>query len=168
MFCGLRFNCCFLLDFFIFVMPSGALFGNMFRKKKRSGNRFKKREASIRKWGTTVVSGGSQRRRLACALSEQETITRARMVAGILVRGSGCEKLFGNGCLSWFRLQIFEKTEKLFGTIEKRKGPIPKAHFWWSDTTWAKARRTWSDILFKPKVQCVAESGPEGALLVLF
>ena len=43
---------------------------------------------------------------LACALLKQETIARARTVVRILVHASGFEKLLGNGCLSWLRLQL--------------------------------------------------------------
>ena len=39
------------------------------------------------------MSGGSQRRRLACALLEQEKIARARNVVRIRIYGSGSEKI---------------------------------------------------------------------------
>ena len=55
------------------------------------------------------MSSGSQRRRLACALLEQETIARARNVIRIRVHGSGSEKLLGNDRLSWLQLQLFQK-----------------------------------------------------------
>ena len=55
------------------------------------------------------MSGDSQRRRLACALLEQETTARARNVARIRLHWSGSEELIGNGCLDWLQLQMFQK-----------------------------------------------------------
>ena len=46
---------------------------------------------------------------LACALLKQETIVRAQNVVRIRVHASGFEKLLENGCLSWLRLQMFQK-----------------------------------------------------------
>ena len=58
---------------------------------------------------TMTVARGSLTAPLACALLKQETIVRARNVARIRVHGSGFEKLLGNGCLSWLRMQMFQK-----------------------------------------------------------
>ena len=63
----------------------------------------------------TVVSGGSQRPFRACALFEQETIARARIVVRIRVHGSGSEKLPRNGCLSWFQLRMFHNNVQTNG-----------------------------------------------------
>ena len=77
--------------------------------------------APIRNLGTTVVSSGSQKRRLACALFEQETIARARNDVRSRVHGSGSEKLIGNDCLSWLQLQMFQKNVR-----QRRKGQCQK------------------------------------------
>ena len=68
------------------------------------------------------MSGGSQRCRLACALLEQETIARARIVARIRVHGSSFEKLLENGCLSCLQLQLFQKQfEKTWDSINTKE-----------------------------------------------
>ena len=60
------------------------------------------------------LPGGSLTAPLACALLKQETIARARNVVRIRVHGSGFEKMRGNRCLSWLRLQMFQtKIEKM-------------------------------------------------------
>ena len=58
---------------------------------------------------TMTVARGSLTAPLACALLKQETIVRARNVVRIRVHASGFEKLLGDGCLSWLRLQIISK-----------------------------------------------------------
>ena len=60
-----------------------------------------------------TMARGSLTAPLVCALLEQETRVRARNVVRIRVHGSGFEKLLGNGCLSWLRLQMFQKIENM-------------------------------------------------------
>ena len=60
-----------------------------------------------------TVARGSLTPPLACALPKQETIVRAQNVVRIRVHASGFEKLLENGCLSWLRLQMFQKIEKM-------------------------------------------------------
>ena len=62
-----------------------------------------------------TMARGSLTAPLACALLKQETIVRAQNVVRIRVHGSGFEKSLENGCLSWLRLQMFQKQ------IEKMK-----------------------------------------------
>ena len=64
---------------------------------------------------TMTMAWGSLTAPLACALLKQETIVRAQNVVRIRVHGSGFEKSLENGCLSWLRLQMFQKQ------IEKMK-----------------------------------------------
>ena len=58
------------------------------------------------------LPGGSLTAPLACALLKQETIARAQNVVRIRVHASGFEKSLENGCLSWLRLQMFQKNDK--------------------------------------------------------
>ena len=54
------------------------------------------------------MSGGSQGRRLARALLEQETTVRAENVVRIRFHCPRSGKLIGNGCLDWLQSQMFQ------------------------------------------------------------
>ena len=72
-----------------------------------------------------TMARGSLTAPLACALLKQETIARARNVVRIRVHASGFEKLLENGCLSWLRLQIFQKKiEKMKRVDVKSTSPV--------------------------------------------
>ena len=72
-----------------------------------------------------TMARGSLTAPLAYALLKQETIVRARNVVRIRVHGSGFEKLVGNGCLSWLRLQMFQnKIEKMKRVDVKSTSPV--------------------------------------------
>ena len=58
------------------------------------------------------MARGSLTAPLACALLKQETIVRAQNIVRIRVHGSGFEKLIENDCLSWYRLQKFQKMKQ--------------------------------------------------------
>ena len=83
-----------------------------FANKNVPKNASKKGASRMQKQGTTIVSGGSQRRRLACALLEQETIARARNVVRIRVHGSGSEKLLGIAACVCFFCKCFKTNRK--------------------------------------------------------
>ena len=82
---------------------------HQFRETNPSENRFKKRVPPCLKQLTMAMARGSLTAPLACALLKQETIVRAQNVVRIRVHGSGFGNLFENCCLSWFRLQKFQK-----------------------------------------------------------
>ena len=135
MFCGFRFKCCFLSDCVTFVKPSGAPFWHhVSEKKKRPENRFKKRDPYLK---TTHY----RRVRWLPGTPPCVRITQTR-------DNSSSSKCCSNSCpWLWFRkiarkwLLELASIANVSKSPKKWKGPISKAHFWWSDTPWAKARR---------------------------
>ena len=71
MFCGVRFKCRFLLDFGSLLKPFEAPFGTTFEEQTLPKIASNKRDPKM-KIPDYPMSDGSQRRRLACALLEQQ------------------------------------------------------------------------------------------------
>ena len=143
--------------FLRFSLIFDALWGSIwhqFWEKNRSENRSQKRVPPWLKQDPMTMARGSLATPLACALLKQETIARARNVVRIRVHGSGFEKLLGNGCLSWLRLQMFQKQiEKMKRVDVLSRGLRPL----WSDTPWAEARRIFQDMSFSVLIQCKSD-----------
>ena len=131
MFCRRRFKCRFLSDFLKCCMPFGGPFGTMFQKKTVP-------EISL----TTRAPQHENKTSSTCPEAPREAASRAHF--------SNKKQQFEHR-FQQLLLELMSCARKCYwicfhgrcskNCSNKWKGLMSKAHYWWSDRTWAKAWR---------------------------